>query len=341
MRLLYINKIETNANWGLETFLNQEFRRLGIETICVDYEKNKYHLATGLSEIDQDFDAFLLQRGGGYLPPLQVIKAIQRPRFFLFTELVARNPKQHCLLTSNLFEKIFLRSLPCVERVTQHGWLSGTQVDLVLSAIDLNFHKPFSEKEKDIDVLFIGTLLPRRQQIIEQLSQKFQLVFKQAFGAEMGELISRAKIVLNIHGETFLDTETRVYEVLAYGGFLITEQLSSENPFQSGMHLVEVSTVSEMESKIAHYLDHPEERRTIAEAGYQEVIHNHTFLQRARQILQAIAPHISQRAATTPPLNREALQRCILLERWLEKQDQLQFQTRRTLSRIKQRLLNR
>ena len=339
MKLLYINKIETNAGWGLETFLNQSFIADGIETICVDYQKNAYALSPSLLEITENFDAVLLERGCGYLIPMEILKAINRPKFLLFTELVARNVNQHYLLKSGIFEHIFFRSLPCMEWVVGQGWLSSEQMSLFLSAIDPNFHRPINGIIKDIDILFIGTLLPRREKIISELSKSFSVTTCKAFGQDMVKLINRAKIILNIHGEEFLDTETRVYETLACKGFLLTETLSSENPFQNGVHLVEAKDMRDLKAKIADYLANSTMRATIAATGYQEVIHKHTFQERASQIKQVIAAYLSPSTPTNHPLATRRLQ---LLRRWesyLQVRDITMWQVRGFLSSLKQKLV--
>lgn len=339
-KLLYLNKINTNSGWGLETFLNKELKNIGIETICIDYQQNAYNLSQAILNLKDDFDALLLQRGCGYLIPLSVLKAIQRPRFFLFTELVARNPDQHYLIKSGLFDHIFFRSIPCMKWVRQQGWLQDNQMSLFLSAINPKFHRYLPEIEKDIDVLFVGTLLPRRQKIIDELSKHFSVKACTAFGEEMVHLFNRAKIILNLHGTDLPDTETRVYEALACQSFLITEQLSEEKPFTTGIHLIETSTLSEMKEQIDYYLTHEDKRSLIAGSGYREVIYSHTFSDRAKQLYTVIS-NSSQQEEGSLSLKKETLQLCTYYEQWHSAKDHSTNFIRKQLSRVKQNLFSR
>jgi Glycosyl transferases group 1 len=341
MKLLYINKINTNAGWGLETFLNKSLRENGIETICVDYQENAYTLAKSLLNITEDFDAVLLQRGCGYLIPLEILTAINRPKFLIFTELVSRNPNQHYLLKSPSFEHIFFRSLPCIDTALAKGWRERARMSLFLSAIDPSFHVPINNSMKNIDILFVGTLLPRRKEIIAELATNFSIETANVFGREMVELINRAKIILNIHGEDFLDTETRVYETLACKGFLITEILSAENPFRSGNDLIEVANLSEFKAKIAYYLENSIERERIANSGYLEAVRNHSFAKRAKQIQQLITDRILLESPENPPFDRQKLQYCQSWERSTKTIDTLKSNSRRLLSSFKQKLISR
>jgi Glycosyl transferases group 1 len=339
MKILYINQIETCAGWGLETFINQCLLASGATTICVDYEKNAYSLANELLKINEDFDLVLLERGCRYLIPIEILKAIKRPKIFLLTELVVRNPKEHYLLNSGIFRHILFRSLPCMDEALAKGWLARHQMSLFLSAIDPSFHRYIENTPKDIDILFVGNLLPRRQGIIDELNKSFVVTTYAAFGQDMVKLINRAKIILNIHGTDLLDTETRVYETLACKGFLLTESLSRENPFQDDIHLVEAKDISELKEKIAYYLDNNSARERMAEAGYQEVIRQHTFQERTKQLIQTIEPYLSTHSLTEDPFDRAALERCASWEVLYKARDKTTRLTKQYLSLIKQTIL--
>jgi hypothetical protein len=68
---------------------------------------------------------------------------------------------------------------------------------------------PHSGATKDIDLLFVGSLTPKRKAILEHVQKHFpNSVVTSAFGDEMVALINRAKIVLNIHAIDSTTTET-------------------------------------------------------------------------------------------------------------------------------------
>jgi hypothetical protein len=335
MRLLYINTIITNAGWGFETLLNNELGRLGIETICLDYHQHRYQIAAALLDFQEDFDALLLERGTGYLIPAAALRAIQRPRIFLFTELVARHPAQHYLLNEQLFDHVFLRSHACIEHVLSHGWLQPSQVSLFLSAIDSSFHHELPNQRRDIDVLFIGTITPRRQAMLSRLQEALPLTVASAYGLEMVALMNRAKVIINIHAEAHLDTETRIYEALACGGFVITEQLSRESPFTSGQHLVEVDSLEEMISQTRHYLNAPEARVRITQTGQALVNADHTVEVRARHLCATLDRLVAEWRPEVSLMNRARLRQASFHEYSRKIWD---LQLRPTLGRLKRRM---
>lgn len=88
--------------------------------------------------------------------------------------------------------------------------------------------------EEDIDVLFYGSMNQRRSVILEQLHKlglKVVVKINTAYGAELDELIARAKVILNIH---FCDAQlfeiVRVGYALANKKAVVSEQSVDDYP---------------------------------------------------------------------------------------------------------------
>ena len=285
MKIFYANVIEKNAGWGSDYFLDKALRGLGHETYCVDYRKNRYRLYQRFINAP-DCDAFLLQRGDYF--PIPLIKSLQIPRFFLTTELVSRCRDQERLLKSGLFDHIFLHTRNCIDTIISKNWVKPSQCSLLLPAFDENLQRKIPGTVKDIDLLFVGRLSSRRRIILQKIASRFNCLVTKAFGEDLVRLFNRTKIILNIHTEDFLDIETRVFETLGCGSFLLTEQLSSENPF-SDRELVQFEDTEDLMKKIRYFLDHNEEREAIAERGHVSNLKNHTYTHRAQQILEVMS----------------------------------------------------
>jgi GT2 family glycosyltransferase/2-polyprenyl-3-methyl-5-hydroxy-6-metoxy-1,4-benzoquinol methylase/tetratricopeptide (TPR) repeat protein len=153
---------------------------------------------------------------------------------------------------------------------------------------------------RDYDVAFIGNSFHGpRQQILEQVKQRYPNSFiGNAPHTQMGEIYSRAKIVINCCLNN--DLNMRVFEALACGALLITNHLKNngqEELFQDRIHLVEYDTPEKALELIDSYLRHPEERERIAEAGYQEVIAKHTYRQRMEQLLEKVEGYLGEAPA--------------------------------------------
>lgn len=292
LRILYVNVIERNAGWGAEWFVNRGFQALGHVTHCIDYRKHRGKLHHLFKEIPE-CDVFLLQRGDNF--PIDLIESIEIPRFFWASELVSRCRDQDRLLTSGLFHHIFFHSERCIKSAVSYGWVSQNMCSVLLNGFDETIHQPIPNVSRDINVLFVGSMTPRRKNCLDRLGAYFNVKIASAFGEDFVKLANRSKIILNIHAEDVKDTETRVFETLGCGAFLLTERLSAENPFLNGKHLVEFDTFDELCDKVKYYLEREGERDAIARSGYAEAIAHHTYRHRADEIVRVMASYLSNK----------------------------------------------
>lgn len=85
------------------------------------------------------------------------------------------------------------------------------------------------DDKRDIDVLHIGGVFPRRKEIIEKIQAipcvKFENVVG-VYGKDASELMKRAKIVLNIHrdGEQQAQEQLRISWAIACGCLVVSER---------------------------------------------------------------------------------------------------------------------
>lgn len=311
MKIFYVSVIEQHAGWGAEHFVNRGFLAHGHQTVTLDFRKHRHDLCRHFLALD-DVDVLFLQRGDWF--PIELLKAVRRPRFFWASELVSRNDDQDRLLCSGLFRHIFVHSSACRDTVVRNGWMPEENVSVLLNGFDEAVHRPVPGAVHDIDVLFVGNMTPRRQTWLDSLQASCRVTVTNAFGAGMTQYLNRARIVLNIHAEEFPDTETRVFEALGCGAFLLTETLSEDNPFLDQVHLVQVADAGAMARAIDHYLEHEQERLAIAAAGHRAALAGHSYLKRAGEIAAVFQAHLS--CATGAPLDREQVSSYALKEGW-------------------------
>ena len=173
-----------------------------------------------------------------------------------------------------------------------------------------------SNEEKEFygsDVVFVGSYYPNRLEILEKISDFNLSVWgpgwdripknsplkkriKKTCGVSYKEwrrIYSSCKIALTIHyqdGKTLCyQASPRVYEVLACRCFLLSDrQRDVINLFEPKQHLDVFSDVSELREKINYYINNEEERKTIAERGFKEVINRHTYFHRITQMLGVV-----------------------------------------------------
>lgn len=175
------------------------------------------------------------------------------------------------------------------------------------SAVDLEMFRPLKQKNL-YDLSFIGTLSERRETILKPLCSRGLHVFgpgwrknsvlpskcthTEVFGSGTNRIFNQSQINLNIHNWFGVGTamNLRLFEVPAAGGFLLTDWVAEiDDWFEDGRDLVCWRDPSELPELINYYLANSKERQRIAHRGYTRVVAEHSYLQRARTLLQHLS----------------------------------------------------
>jgi len=152
------------------------------------------------------------------------------------------------------------------------------------------FPVPFDEQRRPA-IVFIGQsgqYHPRRRYLLQEVENAgLPLIVQRASPPVAATLYNSIQIAFNcsLNG----DFNMRVFEVMAAGGFLVTDRLSPQSGlgtiFRSGEHYVEYGDLNELLELLRHYLAHPDECLKIAKAGHEAYLKKHHPQQRVRDLL--------------------------------------------------------
>ena len=142
---------------------------------------------------------------------------------------------------------------------------------------------------KQYDCIFMGSLAvsPRRK----YLCDKFGIRHMEAYGLDYFRTMKKAKICFN--NAIAEDINAKYFEIMGSGSFMLTNfnqalidffDKACEPDLRSCMY----SDEDELGDKIVYYLEHEDEREAIAKRLHQYVWANHTWENRAIQILQHV-----------------------------------------------------
>jgi FkbM family methyltransferase len=192
----------------------------------------------------------------------------------------------------------------CRERARDFDWVFAAQRDgaeLMLEAgiasacwlplaCDPDVHRKY-DAEKRFDVCFVGHVCPGpRADLLDLLQRRFRDSFVgQRFFEEMARVYSASRLVFNRSIRN--DVNMRVFEALACGSLLLTNDLSDNGQaelFQDGVHLATYRDAEELLDKAAYYLDRPAVRERIAAAGRAEVLARDTYRHRMEKLLAEV-----------------------------------------------------
>jgi len=134
--------------------------------------------------------------------------------------------------------------------------------------LPLGFHEKLmtiAPATKDLDVLFYGSIKPRRRQILEELNKHCRLgaVFG-VYGPQRDALIARSRIILNMHNYSAQILEQVRITYLLNNGCCVVSEDSALNPLQ-GM-IVTAPYEKLVETCLGYLADEPRRLAFAAEA---------------------------------------------------------------------------
>lgn len=110
------------------------------------------------------------------------------------------------------------------------------------------------------------------------------------WGNEMYEVLTRSQITLNHHGDVApYANNCRLFEATGAGALLLTDwKANLQDMFDVGREVAAYRTADECARLIRHYLDHEDERRTMARAGQARTLRDHTYRIRMQELVEIV-----------------------------------------------------
>jgi spore maturation protein CgeB len=111
----------------------------------------------------------------------------------------------------------------------------------------------------------------------------------------MYRLLQGADIALNQHinvAENFANN-MRLYEATGVGAMLITDHKDNlAGLFEPGKEAITYRSADECAELVGYYLAHDAERQTIARAGQERTLREHTYYHRMKELVEIIQKHL-------------------------------------------------
>lgn len=117
----------------------------------------------------------------------------------------------------------------------------------------------------------------------------------EAWGIEMYQIMHKSKITLNHHIDVAdkYANNMRLFEATGVGALLITDWKENlHEMFEPGKEVVAYRNWEECVELIQYYLEHEEERESIACAGQERTTRKHTYYQRMQELLDIVGHYL-------------------------------------------------
>ena len=163
----------------------------------------------------------------------------------------------------------------------------------------INMESSLISKQKDIDVIFVGTIDKKREEIINYLKYNNIKIVTYGKGAQNPPIYSKEKflkysksrIILNFirEGDGF---SIRIFEAMV-NGFTISEECNDiRNFFNMDKEIVCFKTKEELLEKIRYYLKNNKERNQIYKNGKNKVLKNFTWEKQIEKIEKLVIKNV-------------------------------------------------
>jgi spore maturation protein CgeB len=117
----------------------------------------------------------------------------------------------------------------------------------------------------------------------------------EAWGVDMYQILFNSKITVNHHigmAKSYANN-TRLFEATGVGTLLVTDwKKNLREMFEPGKEVVAYHSPEECADMIEYYLQHDEERETIARAGQRRTLRDHTYSNRMQELVDIIRKYV-------------------------------------------------
>jgi hypothetical protein len=278
MKILIIQEAgrhEKNKVFREALNFKRAFDKIGVESIV--WGLNYQNYSTPFNEISKGCDAVLLIENydNGWLPNISSFKGLK-----MFWSIDSHCvPQQHYLTC--LTNKIDI-VLNAIESHSRHFPRLKTYYLPNAYPDDLIDFKPWIEKKHDVG--FCGNWVNRADWINSIPNVKKDIF---VIGEDMVDTINSYKIHFNRNMAD--DVNYRTFETLGCKTMLLTNKTENlDRLFKIGEHLDVYETKEDLLEKIDFYLKNESIREEMNEKGYEHVRKNHTFVNRAKEIIEII-----------------------------------------------------
>ncbi len=278
MKILIIQECgrhEKNKNFRESLNFQRAFTKIGIESTVWGLNYPNYNQS--FEQISKGYNVVLLieNYNNGWLPNISNFKGLK-----IFWSIDSHMILQQHLNTCTINKiDIVLNAIDSHQR-----YFSKFKTYYLPNAYpdDLIYYKP--EIYKKYEVGFCGNIITRGDWI-DSIPNIRKDVF--VIGDDMVNSINSYKIHFNRNLAD--DINYRTFETLGCKTFLLTNKTENlDKLFNIGEHLDIYTTKQDLLEKVKYYLSNDDIRNTIAEKGYEWVRENHTFVNRAKEILKII-----------------------------------------------------
>jgi len=260
---------------------------------------NEPERADPILEFKDDIDVWFFLRGEFISD--KHLRQLSGKKVWISTEPIQRAETMYCMdQGKNRFDAHYHYDKTHLAELRKRGFKLNGDFQL---PVNLQLYQDLNHDKKWWDVGFIGRSTDKRERhfdLVTPRREAYMGVLKHNFwflhvshgltGDLLVDILNRIKIHLNLHIDTYPQLQHRMQNIIACNQFVISDPLSHNDDLQKHLHYVPFTNATDLYEKVKYYLDHEEERKQIAAAGYEYVKKRFD----AKQCWQQLIKEVSQ-----------------------------------------------
>lgn len=280
IKKIHLVGADFDNKFGMEFFVKKSFDQLNWETICTSYRKLNKELVEmrirNITGVD-----FLLCIKGERVSPESIYLA-KVPTVLWQQDSIQANQDALNVIQARAwaYKKVYTFDPVEIPLYKQYG----VKAEWLPLAADTDTHKPDTQSSKSINIGFVGSMTPSREALISCILTKYPVQYNYTH-SDYVKIVNKTVINLNV-GIINSGIQMRVFEILACGGFLLTNEIAEEGKlFKNVEHLI-YYTDKNLFELLDYYLLNDRARIKIGMRGREEVLAKHTYKHRVETIIK-------------------------------------------------------
>jgi spore maturation protein CgeB len=239
--------------------------------------------SSNIHDLITSHDAVLLLENYDTTSWVPDLSSVKIPKFFWSID-------SHCNLNAHIatVQKNKIDVVLCsIESDQEHFSALGSKTYYFPNAVDIDLVQPIFKANKLHDIGFCGSLFPERESLIKEIEQNINIKIQKDIWHIGNDMVSAINSY-NIHLNRTIgkDINYRVFETLACKTTLLTNYTENiDKLFVDMQDIVIYHNIQDLVYKTNLLINDPTLARKIAESGYDKVIKNHSYQNRASEFI--------------------------------------------------------
>ncbi len=276
---IHLLSANSKNKFGLEYFVSKAFKKLGYEVIETDYRVMSKEEVDARIRFITDVDFLLMIKGERVSP--DSLFSCRIPKILWMQDSIQSNQEANFVIQTKSWAFDLVYTFNDIELPFYLNFNKNVKWLPLAADEDIHIKK---DVEKNISVSFVGSMNNNRVAMINYLLDHGCPVELFYTKEKYCDIVNRSVINLNI-GINNSGIQQRVFETLAMGGLLLTNKIEGNMIFEDCKHLVYFENFDQLLFNIQYYIRAHDFRNEISKQGREEVLKNHTYVNRVQTII--------------------------------------------------------